>query len=383
MTVKLLFLGELDIHAQAFLPFLSKHNYDVTVVDTCHHSFPRKIDGTDIPVCNLYQNSRILLLFKGRLECFRKTAFYSLAEKAKFTWRSVEQIVKQEDVDVIYGSWGSCCLPEMRLVRKFNIPLIYEFLTYPNNIYDFAVKIENIFSRSTINNLNGRIFPCYTMLNYMREMFGIYNGKNIVFMECYPEKFFYQKRLSRLSEKDGHPHLVFIGLDLCDVFSQVEELTRRKIHVHVCDPEGVIVRHRLKAPEFLHTFNKFDDFNKICDGTFATFLTQFDACLVTYNFQRASNLHRFYNSVPNRFSLALSAGIPLVLPRGYLIGCEGIVNEHQIGFTYSSYEDLESKLSNERLMDQCRKNAVEKSRGFCLENNFVPIDRFLREIARL
>jgi hypothetical protein len=378
MTLKLLFLGQLDLHQLAFLPFLSKHHYDITVVNTSHWSSTKKILGTDIPVCNLYENGKIHFLFKGTLECFTKAAVYSLAEKTKLIWRSVKKILEQQDIEVIYGSWGSCYLQEMKLARKFNIPLVYEFLTYPNNIFDFAVKIENTFNRSIINNLNGRILASHAMLNYMRKMFKIRNGKNIVFMERYPAKFFYHKRLPRLSEKDGHPHLVFIGLDLNDVFPQIEELTRRKIHVHVCDPKRVIASNRLKTSEFLHTFNQFY-FNKICDGTFATFMTQFDACLVTYNFQRASNLDRFYNSVPNRFSLALTAGVPLVLPRGYLTGCEGIVNEHQIGFTYTSYDDLEKKLSDERLMGQCRKNAFEKSRGFFLENTFVPIDRFLRE----
>jgi hypothetical protein len=268
----------------------------------------------------------------------------------------------------------------MRLARKFNIPLVYEFLTYPNNISDFAVKIENALNRGIINTLNGRILASYAMLNYMGKMFKIWNGKNIVFFERYPKKFFYRKRLPRLSEKDGHPHLVFIGMDLIDVFAQIAELTRRKIHVHVCDTKGVIAKHKLKTFEFFHAFNKFD-YDETCDGTFATFMTQFDACLVTCNFQKSSNLDRFYNSVPNRFSLALTAGIPLVLPRGYLIGCEGIVNEHQIGFAYTSYDDLEKKLSDEQLIDQYKKNALEKSRSFFLEDNFAPIDRFLRECA--
>jgi hypothetical protein len=51
------------------------------------------------------------------------------------------------------------------------------------------------------------------------------------------------------------------------------------------------------------------------------------------------------------------------------VGCEGIVNGHQIGFSYTSCDDLKNKLDDERLIG--------------LENNFVSIDKFLKERARL
>jgi len=106
MAVSLLFLGELDIHARAFLPFLSRHGYKVTVINTSHWAFPQEIEGTDIPVYNLYENSKIRFLFLGRLEWFRKASFYSLAKtNTKLTDR-VEKVIKQEGIDLIYGSWG-------------------------------------------------------------------------------------------------------------------------------------------------------------------------------------------------------------------------------------------------------------------------------------
>jgi hypothetical protein len=122
MTIKLLFLGELDIHASAFLPFLSKHGYDVTVVNTSHWMFPGKIYGTDIPVYNFYKNSKIRLLFKGGLEWFRRSSLYSLAEKLQLAPEKIEQLIKQKEVEMIYGSWGSHSLPEFRLIRKINLP---------------------------------------------------------------------------------------------------------------------------------------------------------------------------------------------------------------------------------------------------------------------
>jgi hypothetical protein len=381
MAVRLLFLGELDIHAGSFLPFLSEHGYNIRVINTSHWSFPQKINGTDIPVFNLYENSRIRFLFKGRLEWFRKAILYSLAEKTKFTLAVVKRTLEQERTEIVYGSWGSHSLPELRLVEKFNIPLVYEFLTYPTNILSSAVRIENLFNGSIIKNLNGRILATQSMLNYMSKVFGVSHGRNIVFMECYPSQLFYQRRLPRLSECDGHPHLIFIGSDVYDISPQIEEIARMKIHVHVCRTkklEQILCRRGLKR--FVHEFKKFNH-SKLLDGTFATFMTQFDACWVTYSFQKASIIDRFYNSVPNRFSFALTAGIPIVMPRGHLKGCEEIINKHQIGFAYIDYDDLKNKLNKRDLMDYYRNNAVEKSGLFALENNFEKIDRFLKEIC--
>ena len=379
MAMKLLFLGELDIHARAFLPFLSKHGYNVTVVNTSHWAFPQKIDGTDIPAYNLYENTKSRFLFLGRLEWFRKATFYSLVEKTKLTLSRVEQTIKQEGIEVIYGSWGSHSIPELRLVKKFNVPIVYEFLTYPINIFSFAVKVENVFNRKIINSLKGRVLATQRMLNYMKNVFGISQGRNIVFTECYPSKFFYRKRLPRLSERDDCPHMIFIGSDTYDIFPQIEEIIRRGIHVHICDTKRLKQRLHAEFKGFVHVFKKFN-YSKLINGTFATFMTQFDACLVTYNFQKASNLDRFHNSIPNRFSFALTAGVPIVMPGGYLKGCEEIINKHRIGCIYTDYDDLKNKLSNEELMDYYKRNAVVKSKNFTLENNFKTIDKFLKQI---
>jgi hypothetical protein len=225
MTINLLFLGELDIHASSLLPFLSSHDYDVTVVNTSHHAFPRKIYGTDIPSYNLYEKSGIRFLFRGRLEWFRKSILYNLTRTNGELADKVKQIVRQKGIDVVYGSWGSHSLPEIRLIqRKFNIPTIYEFLTYPVNLFKPAVKIEDFFNRSAITNLTGRILATKRMLNYMKRVFGALYGKNIVFLECYPKDFFYRKRLSTLSNRNGEPHLIFIGSDFHSIFPQIIEM---------------------------------------------------------------------------------------------------------------------------------------------------------------
>ena len=284
---------------------------------------------------------------------------------------------------------GLSSLPEIGMAQEFHVPTVYEFLTYPISSSRLAQKIENFFNRRIVNNLDGRVLSTQRMLYYMKNVFGIHRGENLVFMECYPEKFYYRKRLPLLSAFDGQPHLVFIGMDVCDILPQIEEVASRKIHVHVCNvnqagwhanaQEGLSGKYAFKNLGFIHSFNRFT-YREIADGTFATFLTQFDACLVTYNFWGASGLSRFNNSIPSRFSIALLAGIPIVIPEGYLKGCEEVINKYQIGFEYENYANLSNKLSNESMLNYYQNNAIKNSKLFSLENNFMKMDKFLKRI---
>jgi hypothetical protein len=389
MTIALLFLGQLTISAQAFLPYLSEHGYEVTVVNTSSWSFPKKIDETNIPVYNLYEESKLRAMFKGRLEWYRKAILFRLAKDLNLKLNSLNRIIDKTGIDLIYGNWGSYSLPEFGIAQKFHVPTVYEFLTYPCSSKGLGHKIENFLNRRIVNDLDGRVFSTRRMLHYMRNIFGIPRGENLVFMECFPEKFHYRKRLPLLSAFDGSPHIVFIGMDVSDVLPQIEEVASRKIHVHMCDLNqagwhtnaqgGLGRKHEFKNSGFIHSFNRFT-YREIADGTFATFLTQFDACLVTYNFWRTSGLSRFNNSIPVRFSTALLAGIPIVVPEGYLEGCEEIIRKYQIGFAYENYFDLRRKLYEESTLKYYQKNAIENSRIFSLGNNFMEMDRFLKRI---
>jgi hypothetical protein len=130
---------------------------------------------------------------------------------------------------------------------------------------------------------------------------------------------------------------------------------------------------------FFHTYRGFDH-AKLLDGSFATFMTQFDACLVTNNFhERTTKLNRFHNSVPNRFSFACTGGIPIIMPQGYLLGCEEILRKNQAGFTYKNYDDLKNKLLNINLMKYHRNEAIKNKKTFTLESNFEKLDAFLKK----
>lgn len=382
MPIHLLFIGDLFIHEQDFLRFLDSRRYKLTVINTSYWELPKLIRGTKIEVENLYENSRIArkVFRRKSLGWFIKAGVYNLFGATRLFNSEIKKIIKHADVNLIYGSWGSTSLPEMQMVQKLELPIVYEFLSYQTYERYFAEKVENAFNAHVICSLYGRILPTERMLDYLKDNFKIYNGQNIVFPELYSQQCYYRKRLPRLSDSDSEPHVVFIGRLLygSNISSQFEEILRRRIHIHICETSDYTQMFlNSKYGGFFHTFREFE-MPELLDGSFATFMTQFDACLVTYNSDKATTMNRLHNSVPNRFSFALTAGIPIIMPKGYLLGCEEIVSKNQIGFTYGNYDDLIGTLSNIDLMEYYRNKAIENKKTCTLENNFEKIDTFLK-----
>lgn len=378
-------MGDLTRYAGHFLRFLAAHGYSVTVINASCSGFPnflRDNIGTG-PVYNLYENRKVSFILRGSepRAWMLKAGSVGVLERMGVTFTDVKQILTKKEIDVIYGLWGPYGLPELRLIRKFNVPIVYEFLYYPLAPFRILEEVENFLNRSVINSLTGRVFASSIMQKYMESTFDLHLGRNTIFTESYSKQCFYQKRLPKLSDSDDGPHLVFIGLTNCAILQQVLEMLQRKIHVHVCETTGIEnALHMSRFRDFCHTYKKFN-IHEFFDGSFATFMTQFDACLVTYDLRRATSASA-RNSLPSRFTSAITAGIPFVTPKGCLESCEDIINKHQIGFAYANYNELKNKLDDRDLMSSYEHNAVTKSNIFTLENNFEKIDKFFRGIAR-
>ncbi len=375
--MNLLFVGQVSLPESFFIPFLSKHGYSTTVISTDLGKRLPAIPGTDIAIYSLYDKSIIRQLFEGRLGLLKKAAFYRLIGSNPKLFSKVNQVIEKDKIDVIYGSWGTQGIPEFKLLQNFEVPTIYEFRCYPSNELDFAVQLENFLVRNVVRGFSGRVFPTERMFHYVCNKFGIPFGNNTVFEESYPKQCFFRKRLPLLSEKDGQRHLLFIGMDAYDILPQIKEIIGRQIHVHCLLPK----ESRLKNSRFIKIFKPFTH-DQLSNGEFGTFMTQFDACLVTYNFAKATCLERFQNTIPNRFAFALTGGIPIVLPKGYFKGCEDFIKKHDIGFAFSDFSDLNKKLNEEKLMEHYRKTSISKSPEFTLETNFHKIDSYIRQFCR-
>lgn len=295
--------------------------------------------------------------------------------------RKMKQLFQTYQPDLIYATWGSNMVPMIKTIQdmRIGIPIVYNFLSYPQNVYLWKVILENRYCQRAVENLDGRIHATVHMHNYFKKNFNLKkNGQDIVITPFFSKKYFYKKRLSLLSERDGEPHLVFIGpshLPWDNIRHEIYAITKEKIHFHMIQPDFLF-----KANSYLHFFPYFP-LEQLIDGSLATFLTQFDACITIFNFRVCSCMDRFKTSYPSRFLFALNAGIPIVMPKGYLLACEEFVNNSQIGFTYENVKQLRKLLSDQNSMLIFRRNAIKNIQNHSNESNFKKINNFLCSVT--
>jgi len=403
MDINLLYLGGLgSFLAQNDIVVFNDMGYDVTVVNNSRDVFRTRIkECPGVSVTNLYESEEIVrrhsirnrirdallrnkavsrLLFGMATMAGAPRGIPNMGDEAK---EELLRIVGENHVDVIYSFWGVNVFPEIKAIKeeKMSIPIINNIQSYPHN---YSVvgngSRENPAYGEMFQKIEGRIHCSQNMYDYLNRHFNLRGyGKDIVLIEYFSERYFYKKRLKKLSDDDGEPHVVSIGRThfsrrpLDDIRKQIYEIADEGVHFHLSKPDVPMKKHK-----YIHTFPAIPSWETI-DGSLANFLTQFDACIVLFNVRRKYN--RFYNSLPARFLFAFTAGIPIIMSEGYFASCEEIVNKRGIGFSYRDVHDLRAKLCNEELMKKCKRNAVKKAKNFTFEKNFHKLDSFIKDVV--
>jgi hypothetical protein len=291
--------------------------------------------------------------------------------------QKIKREIQAQNVELIYANWGANMIPLVHALQSMNlrVPILYNFLSFPQNVYRTKVYLENVYCKRAIKKLDVRIYANSHMYNYFKNKFNLQNGQDEIIAPFFCKKYFYKKQLPSLSDKDREPHVIFIGpstLPWDNINKQIEEITKAKIHFHTVKPF-----HPIKENNYLHYFD-YHPLEKLTDGSLATFMTQFDACLTTFNFSVCTCMDRFITSYPSRFLFALNAGVPVVLPKDCLLACEDFVNAYGNGFSYKDFNDLKNKLKDNKLISVCRQNSIKNLNNFGYENNFSRVDKILR-----
>lgn len=377
--MNILYLGSLSSYVtQNDMGIFRSVGHNVTVLNP--YPVQRNPEGGLIKfknIVNLYDQKRLVALYAMMGGTFAPALLSALGHKTGV----IKETIKDHHIDLIYATWGSNMIPIVKIVQKakLKVPIVYNFLSYPQNVYRWKVFLENWYCQRAIENLDGRIHATKSMYSYMDHRFNLRkHGLNIVMTPFFSRRYSYRTRLPLLSENDGALHLVFIGpisLPWDDIRQEIYRITREKIHFHMAQTNVPV-----KDEPYLHFFPYFP-LQRLIDGSLATFMTQFDACIVLFNFKVCSCMDRFHTSFPSRFLFALNAGIPIVMPRGYLPACEKFVNEHQIGFAYRNLKHLKEMLSDDNLIQRYRRNAMKKTADFTYEKNFHKLDELIKVIT--
>ena len=208
-----------------------------------------------------------------------------------------------------------------------------------------SIEIE-MFRRS-VDAIDGFIIPTLEMLDFTSDIAPEITEKPVLLKPWfYPSCYFTPHRgtFLKLKPADSSPEIVFMGsLDLTrglnDVRSQLISLARAGIKVHCTQVEG------LEHPN-ISTFETFNNID-LATGTVANFMQQYDACLVTYaTGGKRRPAARFRTSLPCRLTIAMGAGLPIILPKGRFQAIERLVLQEGIGFAYESSREVFTMLQS-------------------------------------
>ncbi len=299
--------------------------------------------------------------------------------------KKIQQVMQDNKIDVVYSTWGITCFPEIKAIQDagFFIPTILNVETYPfyfTDTIDIPSSKSDPVSSEIIKKLAGRIYGTELMKKYFEQNFETKSfGKNLVMMSFFREKYLYKRRCPLLSEKDNSPHLIFIGntafsqRTVDDVRSQLYEIAESEIHVHLGQPDI-----KLKKHPYVHVFPLFGD-KQVADGTFTTFMTQFDGSIMLYNLDKV--YMRFYISLPLRFLTAVYSGIPVFASAKYFAGCAEIIDKYKIGFAYKDIQDMRKVLLDKLRMDVLRNDCLAAAPALTFERNFHLLNEFIKDVV--
>jgi len=140
-----------------------------------------------------------------------------------------------------------------------------------------------------------------------------------------------------------------------------------------------IVLHCVRMPGLEHpNIIQFEPYGgeALISGKLTSYMTQFDACLVTYAADRQKPL-RFKTSLPSRFLIALAAGIPVVLPARRFDAIEKFVRNESIGLAYENPHELLENLKSSKFSD-IQRQAMARQKKFLLD--YEELRQFVEEV---
>ncbi len=293
--------------------------------------------------------------------------------------RKLASLLQMHRIDFVFANWGVGVLPEIALVKSIDpdIPVILNMETFPtassSNIRESAE--QRIFKKMAWA-LDGLIIPTEEMANLVLKLVPTLDKKPHWIKPFYfPKEFAPNKTLPKLRASNHGPSVVFMGQfdlrhSMNDVRNDILSLAEVGIAVY-CAPIK-----DLEHPNVVF-FEPFGG-DALVSGLLTSYMTQFDACLVTYSTNTKPPI-RFQTSLPSRFLVALIAGIPILLPKGNFSAMEKFLEEEGVGFAYHNpYDAL--RILTDSSFSQFETEVKRKSNDFVL--NPEGLIRFVNKVIK-
>jgi hypothetical protein len=281
--------------------------------------------------------------------------------------RRMEDVIEaHEPIDFVFANWGVTVLPEVALFKQHkktkDIPVVLNIETFPTSWEKgWRETLEITIFRQVAPQLSALIVPSAEMADTIRRIVPELSQKAMLL-----KPFYFSKQFVSIPAKGkmNRNDVVFMGQmdfsrSLNNVAKQLMALASAGLTLHCAPAEG------LNHPN-IKFFEPFGS-EAFVSGEVASFIRQFRACLVTYNFPERDRLPlRFRDSLPSRFLIALAAGVPVLLPRNHFAAMERIVESEGMGYAYRDPGDAFRVVTGSG-WDKVMEKAAQRSSAFVFD----------------
>ncbi len=190
-------------------------------------------------------------------------------------------------------------------------------------------------------NADGIVYTSEYMLDYVKDKYDI-KAKSIVIPNAILKKDIPTDSFSKISEKDGEVHTVYVGALSKDaghrnILPILTRITAQRIHVHIYGLLSPSVKPSLerieKEDDYLHVHEPLH-YKKLYPE-----LTKYDMGLVIL---APSNERLLHTAVPNKIYEYLASDLPVIVsPYDSL---EDFVKKRNCGFVLEDIDEIHSKI---------------------------------------
>jgi glycosyltransferase involved in cell wall biosynthesis len=244
-----------------------------------------------------------------------------------------------------------------------------------------VLKEYPVEERTANEKSDGRVYVTEGVRDYIQERYDVDKAKDMVFYSYASEDLVPQRLKKKLSEKDGCPHIVYIGTvtsriegshyDLREIFKGIAE---RGIHLHMYVS---IWGTRDKAYQKLAKENRFIHYHGHLDQkTLLEEITRYDYGWAGFNVN-GKNVKHLDVALPNKTFEYIVCGLPvLAFPHKTL---RSFLERNKVGLAFKDLDEMLRKLETDEVA-RVKKNVLISRRRFTVESNINRVIQFYRAV---
>lgn len=278
--------------------------------------------------------------------------------------------------DIIYANACYTCIDflyevMMRLWKDgLHIPYAFHFKEGPQACISKGTFNKYIF---LYKNADLPIFLNRLTLNWYLQFASLNAEPLIMDLDLPKNNYFTSDFSEKLSAKDGEVHTLISGRMLGFKNSDLKNLVKNKIHIHVYSETFIIAKEQmlrniaLNAPEYFHLHPRCNIKDWVRE------FSQYDAgwlhCYDCNNFGDISRLSWDDLNLPNRLSTYAAAGLPMIFPEnpGHISAVKEMLERMGIGVFFTSIRELASKLYDRKIMQEVNDNVLKHRKEFTFD----------------